>query len=157
MPKKPNPIPEGFRTITPHISIKNASAAIEFYKKAFGAQEHCRMLGPDGKAIMHAVIQIGDSVLMLNDEFPNMGCLSPTTLKGSPVAIHLYVDNVDVVFNRAVKAGAKTTLPVQDMFWGDRYGKLEDPFGHQWSIATHKEDVSPEEMSQRSQSAFAAK
>lgn len=146
------PIPEGMRTVTPHLVCAGAAEAIEFYKKAFGAVESGRMPGPAGKLI-HAQIRIGDSALMLVDEFPDWGCLGAKALKGSPVTIHLYVDDADATFERAVAAGAKITMPLEDMFWGDRYGKLEDPFGHQWSVATHVRDVSPEEMQQAAQKA----
>jgi len=138
-------IPEGFRTVTPHLIIKGAGKAIEFYKKAFGAEEIMRMPGPDGKSIMHAEIKIGNSVIMLAEEFPDYGCLSPTSLNGSPITVHLYVENADAVFSKAIQAGAKEAMPLTDMFWGDRYGKLIDPFGHHWSVATHVKDVSPEE------------
>lgn len=149
MAGKVKPIPEGFRTVTPHMIISGAGKAIEFYKKAFGAEEIMRMPGPDGQSVMHAEIRIGDSAIMLADEFPGGGCgASPTTLKGSCVCIHLYVDNADALFNRAVAAGAKPTMPMTDMFWGDRYGKVTDPFGHEWSIATHQRDVTPEEIGQ---------
>ena len=140
-----NPIPDGFHTVTPHLICAGAAEAIEFYKKAFGAVELSRMPGPDGK-IMHATIRIGDSVIMLNEEMPQWESFGPKHFKGSPVKIHLYVENVDDVFEKAVRAGAKITMPLDDMFWGDRYGKLEDPFGHDWSIATHVLEVSPEEM-----------
>jgi uncharacterized glyoxalase superfamily protein PhnB len=140
-----NPIPEGMRTVTPHLICAGAAEAIEFYQKAFGAVELSRMPGSDGK-VMHASIRIGDSVLMLNDEMPEWGSFGPKHLKGSPVIIHLYVENADAAFEQAVRAGATVTMPLDDMFWGDRYGKLEDPFGHQWSIGTHVRDVSPDEM-----------
>ena len=139
------PIPEGMRTVTPDLICAGAADAIEFYQKAFGAVELSRVPGSYGK-LMHASIRIGDSVIMLNDEMPDWGTFGPKHLKGSPVTIHLYVENVDAVFDQAVRAGAKVTMPLDDMFWGDRYGKLEDPFGHQWSIGTHVRDVSPEEM-----------
>lgn len=138
-------IPEGMHTITPHLICAGASDAIEFYRKAFGAVELSRMPGLDGK-LMHASIRIGDSVIMLNEEMPEWGSFGPKHLKGSPVTIHLYVENVDALFEQAVRAGAKVTMPIDDMFWGDRYGKLEDPCGHQWSIGTHVRDASPEEM-----------
>ena len=144
------PIPDGMRTVTPHLVCAGAAEAIEFYKKAFGAVEGGRLAGPQGK-IAHAMIRIGDSAVMLVDEFPDMGALSPQSLKGSPVTIHLYVDNVDATVERAVKAGAKVTMPVADMFWGDRYGQLVDPFGHRWSVATHTREVSMEEMKQAMQ------
>lgn len=139
------PIPEGMHTVTPHLICAGAADAIEFYKKAFGAVELTRIPGADGK-VMHASIRIGDSVIMLNDEMPEWKTFGPKTLKGSPVTIHLYVKNADAVFEQAIKAGAKVTMPLDDMFWGDRYGKLEDPFGHEWSIGTHVRDVTLEEM-----------
>jgi uncharacterized glyoxalase superfamily protein PhnB len=138
-------IPEGMHSVTPHLICAGAAQAIDFYKKAFGAVEAARLPGPDGK-IMHAMIRIGDSPVMLVDEMPQWGALGPKALKGSPVTIHLYVEDVDAFARRAVEAGAKVTMPVQDMFWGDRYGKLEDPFGHQWSVATHVRDATMEEM-----------
>jgi uncharacterized glyoxalase superfamily protein PhnB len=144
-PRATKAIPEGMRSVTPHLICAGTDAAIEFYKKAFGAVELSRMPGPDGK-IMHASIRIGDSVIMLNEENPEWGALGPKALKGSPITIHLYVQDADAVFAQAVKSGAKVTMPIDDMFWGDRYGKVEDPFGHQWSIGTHVRDVTPEEM-----------
>lgn len=139
------PVPEGMHTVTPHLVCAGAADAIEFYKKAFGAVETGRLPGPQGK-VMHAQLRIGDSPIMLVDEFPDMSALGPKALKGSPVTIHLYVEHADAVFERAVAAGAKVRMPIGDMFWGDRYGVLEDPFGHYWSVATHMRDVSPEEM-----------
>lgn len=144
------PIPTGFHAITPHLVIKGAAEAIEFYKRAFGAEELVRMPmpGPDGQMrVGHAELQIGDSILFLSDEFPEHGVTGPSG--HSPVTIHLYVEDVDTVFNRAVEAGAKATMPPADMFWGDRYGKLVDPFGHHWSVATHVEDPTPEQMKER--------
>ena len=152
MAKPGKPIPDGFHTVTPHLTMKNAGEAIEFYRKAFGAEEVARMPGPGG-SVMHAEIRIGDSPIMLNDEFPEHGARGPKTIGGTPVSIHLYVNDVDALFDRAVKAGAKVTMPIADMFWGDRFGKLEDPFGHQWSLATHKEDVTPEECMERAKAA----
>jgi PhnB protein len=146
MPKV-NAVPEGMHSVTPHLICAGAAKAIEFYKKAFGAVEGGRLPGPDGR-IMHAQIRIGDSAVMLVDEMPEWGALGPKALKGASVTIHLYVENADAVFERAVKAGAKVVMPIADQFWGDRYGKLEDPFGHHWSIATHLRDVSPDEMQQ---------
>ena len=134
-------------SVTPHIVCSGAADAIEFYKKAFNAVEESRVPGPDGK-LMHAAVRIGDSTVMLVDESPDWGCHGPRSLKGSPVTLHLYVEDVDAVVEQAVRAGAKITMPVDDMFWGDRYGRLEDPFGHQWSVATHIREVSPEEMKQ---------
>jgi PhnB protein len=148
------PIPEGMHSVTPHLVCAGAAEAIEFYKKAFNATEVGRMPGPQGKLI-HAMIRIGDSGIMLVDEFPEWGSFGPKALKGSAVTIHLYVEDVDAFVKRAVAAGAKLTMPVEDMFWGDRYGKLEDPFGHQWSVATHTRDVSREEMQQAAQKACA--
>ncbi|PXW85746.1 putative glyoxalase superfamily protein PhnB [Nitrosomonas sp. Nm84] len=141
------PIPEGMHTVTPHLICADAAKAIEFYKQAFNATEMMRLAGPGGK-LMHACVQIGDSLVMLVDENPQWGCVGPLALKGSPVTIHLQVENVDAVFAQAVKAGAKATMPIENMFWGDRYGRIEDPFGHQWSIATHVRDVSTEETQQ---------
>jgi len=143
---KINPIPEGFHSITPHIICKNAAKAIEFYAKAFGATEVCRLPGPDGKSIMHAEIQIGSSRVMLAEENPEWNCKGPGLLGGTAVVLHMYVKDADAAFKQAVAAGAKTIMPVTDMFWGDRYGKVADPFGHEWSIATHVRDVSPEDM-----------
>ena len=146
------PIPEGMHTVTPNLVCAGAADAIEFYKKAFNATEVGRVPGPQGKLI-HAMIRIGDSSVMLVDEFPDWCSLGPKSLKGSPVTIHLYVEDADAFVRRAVAAGAKVTMPVDDMFWGDRYGKLEDPFGHHWSVATHVRDLSPEEMRQAAQKA----
>jgi PhnB protein len=146
MPKV-KPVPEGMHSVTPHLICAGAAEAIEFYKKAFGAVEEARLPGPGGK-LMHAMIRIGDSAVMLVDEMPDWCALGPKALKGSPVTIHLYVENADATFERAVKAGAKITMPLADQFWGDRYGKLEDPFGHHWSVATHVRDVSMEEAQQ---------
>ena len=142
-----NPIPEGMHSLTPHLVCAGAAEAIEFYKRAFDAVELGRIPAPDGK-LMHAMVRIGDSTLMLVDEFPQYGSVGPKALKGSPVTIHLYVEDVDATVKQAESAGAKVTMPVADMFWGDRYGRVEDPFGHQWSVATHTRDVTPEEMKQ---------
>ena len=144
---KVKPVPDGMRSVTPHLVCAGAAEAIEFYKKAFGAVEVARLPGSGGK-LMHAQIRIGDSAVMLVDEMPEWGALGPKSLKGSPVTIHLYVDDADAFIARAVKAGATVTMPVDDMFWGDRYGKLEDPFGHHWSVGTHVRDVSMDEMQQ---------
>jgi PhnB protein len=132
-------------TVTPHLVCAGAADAIEFYKKAFGAVEMMRLPGPQGK-LMHASVRIGDSIVMLVDEFSEHGSVGPKALKGSPVTIHLNVPDVDATVADAVDAGAKVTMPVADMFWGDRYGQLEDPFGHRWSVATHIRDMSPEEI-----------
>ncbi|MGH7909503.1 MAG: VOC family protein [Thermodesulfobacteriota bacterium] len=154
---KVKPIPKGMRTVTPHLVCNGASNAIEFYKKAFGAEEICRMPTPDGKMLMHAMIRVGDSMIMLVDESPEWGALGPISLKGSPVTLYLYVEDVDAFAKRAVKAGAKVIMPVADMFWGDRYGKLEDPFGHKWEVATHIRDVSPDEMERAAREMFSSK
>ena len=138
-------IPEGMHTLTPHIVCAGAAEAIDFYKKAFGATELMRMPGPDGK-LMHASVKIGDSMLMLVDEMPQWGALGPKALKGSSVTLHLAVPNVDEVFAQAVAAGATVKMPVADMFWGDRYGVVTDPFGHNWAIATRIRDMTPDEM-----------
>ncbi len=138
-------VPEGYHTVTPHLTIRGAGEAIEYYKKAFGAREIRRSPGPDGK-LMHAEIQIGDSRIFLNDEFPEMGASSPLALKGTPVTMHLYVDDCDGFFDKAVKAGATVAMPLADQFWGDRYGLLVDPFGHRWAIASHQKDMTPEQM-----------
>lgn len=140
------PIPEGYHTVTPYLMVRETARAIDFYKKAFGAKELSRLHGPDGKSIIHAELVIGDSRLFLSDELPDMGGRSPETLGGTPVGIHLYVEDVDAVFKRAVGAGAQVRMPVGDMFWGDRYGKIADPFGHEWGIATHKLDLTPDEI-----------
>jgi PhnB protein len=147
--------PEGSHSVTPHLVIAGASRAIEFYTEAFGAKELCRMPGPDG-TIMHAEVKIGDSQVFLAEECPQMGAMSPTSIGGSPVTIHLYVEDADATFDRAIAAGATAKFPPQDMFWGDRYAQVVDPFGHRWSIATHVEDVTPEEMGKRMADAFSA-
>ena len=150
-----HPIPDGYHAITPHLVIKGASEAIEFYKRAFGAEELSRMPfpGPDGQVKLgHAALRIGDSKLFLADEFPEHGGLGPGST--SPVTIHLYVTDADATFGRAVEAGATVSMPLADMFWGDRYGKLVDPFGHHWSIAEHLEDLTPEQMREKMALAF---
>ncbi len=149
----PTPIPKGFGTVTPHLVVKGAAEAIKFYAEAFGAEELVRheMNG----AVTHASVKIGDSIVMLNDEFPEMGALGPQKGQSSPVTVHLYVEDVDAAYERATKAGAEVVMPLADMFWGDRYALLRDPFGHSWSLATHVEDVPPEELASRSAAAFA--
>lgn len=142
------PIPEGYHTVTPYLCVKGAARALEFYEKAFGARELMRISQPDGR-IGHAEIQIGDSRIMLADEFPEYGRRSPESIGGSPVGIHLFVEDVDALARQATAAGAKVLRPVADQFYGDRLGMFADPFGHIWSIATHKEDVSPEEIRRR--------
>ena len=152
MANQVKPIPDGYHTVTPYLIVKGAAEAIEFYKKAFGATELFRMPQPDGK-IGHAEIRIGDSPIMLADEFPEMKYLSAQTLGGTPVSILLYVPDVDSVFNQAIAAGGEEQRPVEDKFYGDRGGSLVDPFGHVWHIATHTEDVTPEEMEKRAAAA----
>jgi PhnB protein len=153
---KTNYIPEGYHTATPYLILTGAARAIEFYQQAFGATELMRLAAPGGK-VMHAEIQIGDSRIMLADECPEMDARGPQMIGGTPVSLMLYVKDVDAVTARAVAAGAKLLRPVQDQFYGDRCGTLTDPFGHQWTIATHKEDVSPEEISRRAAAMFAKK
>ena len=146
------PIPEGYHSLNPTLVVHNGAEAIEFYKRAFGAQELGRMTSPDGQTVWHAELQIGDSRLMLGDECPVMSDIrSPKSLGGTAGSIHLYVEDADAVFQRAVNAGATVSMPLMDAFWGDRYGKVTDPFGHSWGIATRKEEVSEEEMHRRVQ------
>jgi len=154
MPNVTKPIPQGFHTATPYLTVHDAARAIDFYKRAFGAQELVRMDGPGGK-VGHAEIKIGNSIIMLGDETPGTPTRSPQSLGGTTAGVMLYVDNVDTVFNQAVSAGAQVESPIADMFWGDRYGRLRDPFGHSWSVATHKEDVAPAELTKRAQEAMA--
>lgn len=149
-------IPDGFNTVSAYLVVPDGGKAIELYQKAFGAQEKYRMPGPDGKSVMHAEVQIGDSTVMLSDENPEWGSKSPETLGGTPVALLIYTEDADAAFERALKAGCTVEMPLADMFWGDRYGKVKDPFGHIWQIATHKEDVPPEEMGKRAQQYFAS-
>ena len=153
MTTKIKPIPDGYHTATPYLVITDAGKAIEFYKVAFGATESMRLATPDGK-VMHAEIKIGDSPIMLCDECPDWNAFSPQTIGGTAVSIMLYVEDVDSVVNRAVAAGAKLLMPVEDQFWGDRMGTVSDPFGHKWTVATHTEDVSPEEISTRAKALF---
>jgi len=151
-----NPVPKGFHTVTPSLIVRGAAEAIEFYKKALGAEELMRMAGPDGK-IGHAELKIGDSVIFISDEFPNMGVArSPQTLGGCTGTLNLYVPDVDATFKQAVSAGGKTTMPVADMFWGDRYGTFSDPFGHHWGLGTHKEDLTAEEIEERAKAFYAS-
>ena len=142
------PIPEGYHTVTPSLTLKNTLEAIMFYKKAFGAEMREVYPSPDGKSTMHAVIKIGDSVLMMGDEMPNMGCKCAESLGACPVGFYLYVPNVDVVFMKAIGAGAVEIMPVADMFWGDRCGTLKDPFGYTWNIATHIRDMTRAEVAE---------
>lgn len=140
-----SPIPPGMTAVTPHLVCRNANEAMEFYKRAFGAVEYARLPGPDGK-LMHGLLAIGGACIMLVDEFPGQGTTSPQSLGGSPVCLHLYVPDADATFARAISAGAQPVMPVADMFWGDRYGRLTDPYGHQWSVATHVRDLTPEQI-----------
>jgi len=149
------PIPEGYHTLTPFLTVRDAARAIEFYKQAFGATERGVAKGPDGK-VMHAEIKIGDSIIMMSDEFPEFGSLSPESVGNTSMGLHIYVEDVDTAFDRAVKAGANVEMPVMDQFWGDRYGRLKDPFGHKWSIATHKKDMSGDEMKRAMDEAMAS-
>jgi PhnB protein len=155
MAGKVKAIPEGYNSITPYLIVDGAAKAIEFYKKVFGAEEMVRMPAPGGR-VGHAEIRIGDSMVMLADENPEMNARSPKSVGGSPISLLLYVDNVDKTVEGAVAAGAKLKRPVADQFYGDRMGGIEDPFGHQWYVATHIEDVSPEEMRKRSEAMAAA-
>lgn len=147
------PIPEGMHSVTPHLVCEGAADALAFYAQAFGAVEMGRMEGPDGK-IMHAQMRIGDSHIMLADDFPDYGSRGPRALQGTPVVIHLYVPDADATWNQALAAGAQPVMPLADMFWGDRYGQVVDPFGHRWSIATHQRDMTPEQMQQAMQEAM---
>jgi uncharacterized glyoxalase superfamily protein PhnB len=156
MTKPVKVVPDGYHTATPYLVVNDAAGAIAFYQKAFAAEEVTRFPGPDGK-IMHAVIKIGDSLIYMSDEFPGSTCtpMAPKTLGGSTGGIHLYVADVDGMVQRAVAAGAQQLMPLTDMFWGDRFGKVRDPFGHEWALATHKEDVTVEEIARRSKAFFA--
>jgi len=150
------PIPDGYHTVTPSLTVRGGARTIDFYKQAFGAQERLRVHGPDGVSIMHAELQIGDSIVMLGDEYPDMGCVAPVSRGGATGSLFLYVPDVDAAFQRAVNAGAKVVMPVTDMFWGDRFGQVEDPSGHRWGLATHKEDVAPDELMRRQKEFFAS-
>jgi PhnB protein len=156
MPGQVRAVPEGTHTVTPHLVVRGGDQAIEFYKKAFGAEQVGGVhRTPDGR-VMHAELKIGDSRIMLADEFPGMGtCQSPQALGGTPVVLNIYVDDVDGLFNQAVGAGAKVTMPLANQFWGDRYGQVSDPFGHQWALGQHVEDVAPAEMEKRAKEMFA--
>jgi PhnB protein len=153
--KQVRPVPAGYRTVTAYLTVNDGARALEFYQRAFGARETERIPGPGGK-IMHAEMRIGDSIVMLSDEFPGLSsCKAPTTLGGTTGSLFLYVPDVDAAFKQAVAAGCTVIMPLTNMFWGDRFGKLQDPFGNQWSLATHKEDVSPAEMGKRARDAMA--
>jgi PhnB protein len=149
------PIPEGYQSVVPYISVDDAKKAIEFYKRAFGATERGIMPGPND-TIAHAEIQIGDSVIMLSDPFPQMSAKTPKDLGGTTTGLFMYVEDVDEAIQQAADAGATITMPAEDQFWGDRFGVIQDPFGHQWQLATHVEDVDAEEMQRRGQEAMAA-
>jgi PhnB protein len=153
--KKVSPVPAGYHTATPYLTVNDGAGALEFYKRAFGAREVMRMAAPGGK-IGHAEIRLGDSHIMLSDEFPGTSTKAPTSLGGTTGSVMLYVPNVDAAFKRAVDAGCKSLMAPADMFWGDRFGKLEDPYGNQWGMATHKEDVPPKQMAERAKAAMAA-
>ncbi|MRR53413.1 MAG: VOC family protein [Deltaproteobacteria bacterium] len=148
------PIPKGFHTVTPYVVLKDSRKAIEFYQKAFGAEELFLMPGPDGKGVVHAEIRIGDSIIMLSDENPHEPCKSAESIGGSPVSFYLYVEHVDEAFARAINTGASSMMPVQEMFWGDRIGAVKDPFGHNWTLATHTKDLTVEEIEQGAKEAF---
>ena len=149
------PIPEGYHTVTPYLAVDDAAQAIDFYKRAFGAKERVRMEAPDNK-IGHAELEIGDSLVMLSDPFPQASTKPPKELGGTSASVFMYVEDVDAVVKQAVDAGATVTMEVADQFWGDRFGSVTDPFGHSWSVATHVEDVAPEEMAERAKAAMAA-
>jgi PhnB protein len=155
MPMPVQPVPEGYHTVTPYLAVESAQEAIDFYGRAFGAKERSRMPGPED-TIAHAELEIGDSLVMLSDPFPQATTRPPKELGGTSVNIFLYVDNVDDFVQKAVDAGATVTMPIEDQFWGDRFGAVTDPFGHTWSVATHVEDVPPEEMAERAKTAMAA-
>ena len=148
-------IPKGYHTVTPMLMFKDSRKAIDFYKRAFGAEEHYAMPGPDGKGVMHAEVQIGNSIVMMGDEYPQQPGKSAETAGGSPVSFYLYVENVDEAFRIATDAGAKADMEVQEMFWGDRMGSVTDPFGYSWSLATHTRDLTPEEIRQGAEAALA--
>ena len=149
------PVPEGYHTVTPYLTVDDAAAAIEFYKRAFGATERMRMASPDGK-IAHAELEIGDSLIMLSDPFPHAETRPPRELGGTTGGVFLYVENVDAAFQQAVDAGVTVTMPLENMFWGDRFGSVTDPFGHHWSLATHVEDLTEQEIAERAEAAMAA-
>lgn len=147
-------IPEGFHSVTPYLVLKDARKAMEFYKRAFGAKERFAMPGPDGKGVMHAEIQIGNSIIMMSEENPQQRCKSAETSGGSPVSFFLYLEEVDEAFRVAQEAGAEVRMPVQDMFWGDRAGTVQDPFGYSWTLATHSKDLTMQEIQQGAQAFF---
>lgn len=150
------PVPEEFHTLTPHLVVRGVAAAVDFYRRAFGADELYRNLAPDGESIVHSELVVGDSPFFVNDEFPDHGVLSPMTVGGTAVTLHLYVADVDALFERAVAAGAEVVFPLQDCFWGDRYAIVRDPFGHRWSLASRLENLSPGEIQERARRFFAS-
>jgi len=154
MKRASQPVPSGFHTVTASLIVRNGAEAIEFYKKALGAEEIMRMAGPDGK-IGHAELKIGDSIVFVTDENPGMGCKSPQTLGGTANSIYLYVEDVDTAFQRAIDAGGKATMPVTDMFWGDRFGNFVDPYGHNWGLSTHTQDLTEEEIEEGAKAFYA--
>ena len=154
MTTRVRPVPEDFRTITPHLVVKGVARAVEFYRRAFGAEELYRNIAPDGTSIIHSELLLGDSRYFLNDEFPDHGVFAPDGERGTGVTLHVYVPDVDSFYERAVAAGAEVILPLADCFWGDRYAILKDPFGHRWSIASRIEDLSPAEVQDRARSVF---
>ncbi len=149
------PIPEGYQTVTPMLMFKDAGKAIEFYRRAFGAEERFVMPGPDGKGVMHAELRTGSSIIMMGEEHPQEPCKSAETLGGSPVSFYIYLDNVDEAFRTALAAGAESRMAVEDMFWGDRAGTVQDPFGYSWTLATHTKDLTPQEIQQGAEAFFA--
>ena len=149
-------IPKGFSSVTPHLVIKDCAKALDFYVKALGAHEIYRSMMPDGR-VMHAMIQVGNSIVMMADEFPEMGAVGPNKLGGTSVALHVYTEDADKLFKKAVDAGAAPIMPISDTFWGDRYGQIQDPYGHRWAIATHTKDVSPQEMEKAAKEMFSQK
>jgi PhnB protein len=156
MARSTKAIPDGFHTVTSYLIVRDIPRAIDFYTRALGAQEISRMAGPDGKKIQHAEVKIGDSIVMLGAEGGFGNAKSPLALGGTASSIYLYTDDVDALFAKATRAGGQVQQPVTDMFWGDRYGKILDPFGHEWSLATHKEDVAPDQMGERAKAFFAS-
>jgi len=154
-PRRVKPVPDGFHSVTPYLTVQGAAAALEFYARAFGARELMRMPGPDGTSLAHAEMRIGDSIVMLSDAAPGTGTAAPPSLGAATGSLFVYVRDVDAAFKRAVDAGAKVAMPLTDMFWGDRFGRLVDPFGHHWGLATHTEDVPPRELAKRAQAAMA--
>jgi len=149
------PIPEGYQTVTPMLMFKDARKALEFYRRGFGAEERLVMPGPDGKGVMHAELRIGNSIIMMGEEHPQEQCKSAETIGGSPVSFYIYLENVDEAFRTALAAGAEARMPVDDMFWGDRAGTVRDPFGYDWTLATHTKDLTPQEIQQGAQAFFA--